>query len=320
MTKISNDVMGYKVVANNEVKMFNNVDDVVDYVVMMFKKHPNNAVYVNGFRLTLERTKDYKWSVVLVDADKEWVAGYVMGKIKRGLADAVAYCVSRIEINNNMEENNMVDMVNEIDLFNVYVKDMLVNEYNDSVSTAEDFADAYGDTFAEQEYLCGSMEYVYNIRQMWVVWCWKNDVMSRDDAYKYYDSNRDMFICEDDLDDIVEGFDGTEDVGDGSCLLWAKNPYYVEQEQVENSSPCLNDVERVVKIIEDYIKGYNGYSASICVPWDVFDEDDMKMLIEDGVFEACVVGVLMQRDIKDVLVYDDGVYVSVDANMFDKVA
>jgi hypothetical protein len=95
-------------------------------------------------------------------------------------------------------------------------------------------------------------------------------------------------------------------------------------DMVKNNPPCL---DRVVNTIKDYVDNYegilmdyNGYSASICVPWDVFNEDDMKMLIEDADFEEYVVDVLMGRDIKDMLVYDDGVYVSVDAEMFDKVA
>lgn len=250
-------------------------------------------------------------------------------KSKKEMVEEMNYMVEMMnnELNNNMEENNMVDMVNEIDLFNVFVKQMLMDEYNDAVSSANDFADAYGDDCVENQYISGGMDYDYDIRQMWADWCWKNDVMSRDDAYKYYDANRDMFICEDDMDEIVEGFDGTDDVGDGECLIWVRNPYYVEQEQVENDSPYLDDIERVVKVIEDYVNNYKGMlmdydgnSASICVPWDVFNEDDMKMLIEDEEFEACVVGVLMGGDIKDVLVYDDGVYVSVDADMFDKVA
>ena len=197
MTNISNDVMGYKVVANNEVKMFNNVDDVVDYVVMMMKKHPNNAVYVNDMGIRLERELDGKISVVLRDSNMNLIRGYVMGKIKRGMDKAVAYVLSYIE---------------------------------------------------------------------------ENEV----------------------------------------------------EEQEDNT--IVDDVDRVVKVIEDYVNNYtmsyldNYGGCVVCVPWDIFNEDDMKMLIEDDGFEGCVVGVLMGRDIKDVLVYDDGVYVSVDAKMFDKVA
>ena len=251
-------------------------------------------------------------------------------KSKKEMVEEMNYMVEMMnnELNNNMEENNMSnEMVNNVDLFNVYVKDVLVNEYIDAVSSAEDFADAYGDDCVENQYICGAMNYEYDIRQIWADWCWENNVMNHSDAYKYYDDNRDMFICEDDLDDIVSGLDGTDDVGDGECLVWVRNPYYVEQEQVENDSPCLDDVDRVVKVIEGYVNNYEGMlmnydgnSASICVPWDVFNEDDMNMLIEDADFEEYVVDVLMGRDIKDMLVYDDGVYVSVDAKKFDKVA
>lgn len=322
MTKNFSNVMDYKVVANNVVKMFNNVDDVVDYVVMMMKKYPNNAIYVNDMGIRLERDADGKIGVVLRDSEFNLIRGYVMGKIKRGMDKAVAYVMESV---NNMEENNMEE--NNVEMFNDYVKVVLLNEYNDAVSSAEDFADAYGDDCVENEYICGGMEYDFDIRKVWADWCWENDVMSRNDAYKYYDENSDMFICEDDLDDIVEGLDGTDDVGDGSCLVWVKNPYYVEQEQVENDSPCLDDVDRVVKVIKDYVDNYegmlmdyNGFTASICVPWDVFNEDDMKMLIEDDGFEVYVSQYLMMTDIYDMLVYDDGVYVSVDADMFEKVA
>lgn len=194
MANYSNDVMGYKVVANNEVKMFNNVDDVVDYVVMMMKKHPNNAVYVNNMGIRLERELDGKISVVLRDSDMNLIRGYVMGKIKRGMDKAVAYVMESVVVN-NMEENNMVDRV---------VK-------------------------------------------------------------------------------VIEGY-------------------------VNNYEGMLMD--------------YDGNSASICVPWDVFDEDDMKMLIEDGDMYKCVGYALMVDGVplREILVYDDGVYVSVDAKMFDNVA
>lgn len=93
-----------------------------------------------------------------------------------------------------------------------------------------------------------------------------------------------------------------------------------------NDTPCLDDVDRVANVIKDYVDNYtmsyldNYGGCVVCVPWDKFNEDDMMMLIEDDVFENCVVDALMQKDIKDVLVYDDGVYVSVDAKMLDQVA
>ena len=99
MTKNFSNVMGYKVVANNVVKMFNNVDDVVDYVVMMMKKYPNNAIYVNDMGIRLERDADGKIGVVLRDSDMNMIRGYVMGKIKRGMDKAVAYVMESMLFN-----------------------------------------------------------------------------------------------------------------------------------------------------------------------------------------------------------------------------
>ena len=114
-------------------------------------------------------------------------------KSKKEMVEEMNYMVEMMnnELNNNMEENNMSnEMVNNVDLFNVYVKDVLVNEYIDAVSSAEDFADAYGDDCVENQYICGAMNYEYDIRQIWADWCWENNVMNHSDAYKYYDDNR----------------------------------------------------------------------------------------------------------------------------------
>jgi hypothetical protein len=335
MANVISNVMDYKVVANNVVKSFNDVNDVVAYVVMILKKYPHNAVYVNGMGIRLEREADGKIGVVLRDSDMNLIRGYVMGKIKRGMDKAVAYVME--SVTKNMEENNMVDMVNNVDMFNGYIMDdVLVKDFNYAVESAEVFANEYGD-----------FDYDYDIRQMWADWCWKNDVMSRDDAYKYYDANRDMFINEDDLCECVYGFEDTYGVGIddnccGSCLIWVKNPYYVSKDAVENDAPCLDEDEYddnewsdrdwLIKRTADTIKDYLGnYMPSyldqfgdcvITVYWDEFSEDMIKNMIEDDNFalqvKTLVYGV---GGIEGFLVYDDGIYVTVDYDRwFNKVA
>lgn len=358
MAKNFSNVMDYKVVANNVVKMFNNVDDVVDYVVMMMKKHPNNAVYVNDMGIRLEKELDGKIGVALRDSEFNLIRGYVMGKIKRGMDKAVAYVME--SVNNNMEENNMNDMANSVEMFNEFIKDMLLNEYNDVVNSADNFAHDYGDECVDDEYVCGRMIYDYDIRKMWADWCWKNDVMNHNDAYKYYDDNNDMFICEDTLDDIVEGLDGTDDVGYGECLVWVVNPFYVEQDMVKNDAPCLvkvcpnfdkmvngedvesgfgddfwdeDDIKRVADTIENYLKNYTPSfldkfgDCVISIYWDNFNEEDYNMLVEDKIFAKYVEDILRERGIIknswDFLVDDenDTVDVTVDYNkMFNNVA
>ena len=96
-----------------------------------------------------------------------------------------------------------------------------------------------------------------------------------------------------------------------------------------NDTPILdNDIDRVVNTIKNYVDNYeglmmdyDGHNASICVPWDEFSENDMQMLIEDDIFEGLVIDSLVGENISDMLVYDDGVYVTVDYDkMFNKVA
>ena len=105
---------------------------------------------------------------------------------------------------------------------------------------------------------------------------------------------------------------------------------YIVGEIVEkNDTPCLDiAIDRVVNTIKTYLEDYDGLmldydgdSACICIGWDNFSDEDMQMLIEDDVFEGLVVGELVGENIEDVLVYDDGVYVTVDYDkMFNKVA
>ena len=356
----------------------NNVNEIAQLVKAELL-NTSNVVVVNGFRFSIGGVNGYDGYALYVETtdgnpnpfDRKCYVHkiYHLGKIRRGIDKYVAdFLVLNTELDmyntpmfvwedgkmvkyvelNNMERNNMNDMANSVEMFNEFIKDMLLNEYNDVVDSADNFAHDYGDECVDDEYVCGRMVYDYDIRKMWADWCWKNDVMNHNDAYKYYDDNNDMFICEDTLDDIVEGLDGTDDVGYGECLVWVKNPYYVEQDIVKNDSPCLDaenvgsgfgdmywdmvsESERVADTIENYLKNYTpSYldqfgDCVITVYWDEFNDEDMNRLIEDDNFAMSVRDSLYRRGLfeklSDFLVYDDGVYVTVDYDrMFNKVA
>ena len=90
------------------------------------------------------------------------------------------------------------------------------------------------------------------------------------------------------------------------------------------------DVERVVNTIKSYLVNYTpSYldkfgDCCICVEWDNFNEDDMRMLIEDGLFALSVRDTLYKKgtivELSGFHVDDDGVYVTVDYDkMFNKV-
>lgn len=96
----------------------------------------------------------------------------------------------------------------------------------------------------------------------------------------------------------------------------------------KNDTPCLDsDIDRVVNTIKSYLANYvPSYldqfgDCVITIGWDNFSEEDMKMLIENDIFEGLVIDNLVGENISDMLVYDNGVYVIVDYDkMFNKVA
>lgn len=226
-------------------------------------------------------------------------------------------------VNNNMEENNMANMVNSVDMTGIDENGFAIDGLayvNENMCVVD--VDMIKDCIEEcVEDLCLAedgkrMDFEGFCDVLWTNYVWDrvlnsgctDEALENETRYVMEFNDRVRYIVENDIDMLyVNCYDeiGVDDM-------------------VKNNPPCL---DRVVNTIKDYVDNYegilmnyDGYSVSICVPWDVFSEDDMKMFIEDEVFEACVVGALMKTDIYDVLVYDDGVYVSVDAEMFDKVA
>ena len=105
---------------------------------------------------------------------------------------------------------------------------------------------------------------------------------------------------------------------------WDDDVYYVNSEY-----DIDRGIERVADTIEKYLGSYNpSYLDSfgecvITVYWDSFTEQDMKMLIENDIFAMSVRDTLYDRGViqslSGFLVYDDGVYVTVDYDKtFDK--
>lgn len=287
-----------------------------------------------------------------------------MGVIKDVIDVYTNNLVNNKENNNKMEDNNMANDVMNIEEmvldFNDYVLNTLMNDYENVVGEAEVYAEDYGEYYTESQHLSVTMEYDYDIEKMWVNWAWGNDVMKINDAYDYYRANMDRFITNEELDAVLEGLDGTDDVGYGECLVWVVNPFYVAEDMVKNDAPCLvkvcpnfdnmvngedvesgfgddfwdeDDIKRVADTIENYLKNYTpSYldqfgDCVISIYWDNFNEEDYDMLVEDKIFAKYVEDMLRERGIIknswDFLVDDenDTVDVTVDYNkMFNKVA
>ena len=91
-----------------------------------------------------------------------------------------------------------------------------------------------------------------------------------------------------------------------------------------NTPDTLENVNRVVNVIKEYLNNYMpSYldqfgDCVITVYWDMFSENDMKMLIENKKFALAVRDMLLSDNIildkSGFLVYNDGVYLTVDYN------
>lgn len=135
-----------------------------------------------------------------------------------------------------------------------------------------------------------------------------------------------------------------KDISDWSIKQWEKltGMVYnapiaeVDEDEVEENSHFGDDfdidsgIERVADTIEKYLGNYTpSYldqfgDCVITIYWDEFSDNDMKMLIEDNIFAMSVRDTLYDRgvivNLSGFLVYDDGVYVTVDYDkMFNKV-
>ena len=336
---VATSAVKYNVVVRNYAENFNTHDEVIDDVVMMMKKYPSDAIYVNDKGIRFEMGIDGKWSVVLRDENMNVIAGFVLGKIKRGLRNAVAHVLGYIEVN---EENDEVDMENLVlgaCGFNEYMEGKLVEDFKSELEKIKEDAEDFEDS--ENEHYCGDFNYEYDIEQEWIDFAGGFGV-GGDDAYNFYIENIEIFVDEDDLCQWVYEFEETYGVGIddnccGSCLVYVKNPYYVAENVAKNDAPCLDGydidrgIERVVDTIEKYLGSYTpSYldqfgDCCICIGWDNFNEDDMMMLIEDGIFDVSVRDTLYEKgtivELSGFLVYDDGVYVTVDYDrMFNKIA
>lgn len=332
---VATSAVKYNVVVRGYAEGFNTLDEVIAGVEGMMKKYPNDAIHVNGKGIRFEKIKglDDKWSVILRDENMEMIAGFALGKIKRGLRNALAHVLGYIEVNeeNEVVEENEYDVIeNLVEGFNEKIENIIDGIYNETCESAVYDAKIFNDT--ESEYVFATMDWDIDILSIWLdhVEQWVGDEYL-DVAERYYNDweNRRIYDADGICEYVGNAYgDYIEDNCCGSCLVWVKNPYYVAEDVAKNDAPCLDgyDTDRGIERVVDTIKKYLGsYIPSyldkfgdccICIGWDNFNEDDMKMLIEDGIFDISVRDTLYEKgiivELSGFLVYDDGVYVSVD--------
>lgn len=166
--------------------------------------------------------------------------------------------------------------------------------------------------------------------KLWNDYVWEEvftDEALESDTREYMEFNdRVRYIIENEINgvfidqnDMVEVEVDYAPKNDTPCLV--DNVYYVNSEY-----DIDRGIERVADTIEKYLLNYTSSyldqfgDCVITVYWDYFSENDMKMLIENSIFALAVRDTLYERgvieNLNDFLVYDNGVYVTVD---YDKI-
>lgn len=157
--------------------------------------------------------------------------------------------------------------------------------------------------------------------------CMKKKLVKKYNLNYDLDSDNLTFLFRDYMDMLEKKWDFE------NALLGFEN---VVENAPKNNTPILdNDIDRGIERVADTIEKYLGsYMPSyldkfgdcvITIYWDSFTEQDMEMLIENDIFAMSVRDTLYERgvieNLNGFLVYDDGVYVTVDYDkMFNKVA
>lgn len=283
--------------------------------------------------------KDYKGNYVLCYGDRQvnlWFSRLSGAKnfntLESEIYNAIremVFKMSELVVEQEQEQEN-----EDIDyLVTIFNEKMVEDITKDFESTLQSIAE-YGDPSGDLEHVCGGFNYERDYEHEWVEFYNENGNGGINHAYEIFRNAPSFtyvdFFNEDDACDLVyeladEYGVGVDDNCCENCLVWVKNPYYVAE--VEDAPILDDDVDRVVNTIKTYLANYTpSYldqfgDCVITIDWDNFSEEDMQMLIEDDIFEGLVIDSLVGENISDMLVYDNGVYVTVDYDkMFNKVA
>lgn len=261
----------------------------------------------------------------------EVVEQYGVADLERRVAEMHQYFADLAGVEEQVEEQENEDIDYLVTIFNEKMVEDITKDFESTLQTIAE----YGDPSGENEHVCGRFNYERYYEHEWVEFYNEHGNGGINHAYEIFRNAPSFtnvdFFNEDSACYLVYELGDTygvelEDNACEDCLVWVKNPYY---KAPKNDTPCLDidiAVDRVVNTIKSYLEDYDGLmldydgdSACICIGWDNFSDEDMQMLIEDDVFEGLVVGELVGENISDVLVYDDGVYVTVDYDKtFDK--
>lgn len=296
--------------AFESVEQTREINELISKVVAYEKKDFHLYYKIGDFVGVFTLDKNYKGDYVLLYGNEQVDLHFtklmgknidtLVSKIFRAISEMFTKCEQKIAKEIASEKNEIIEnMVENETPFNTHI-------FN---------------SFGLFDYLFpnhnnwGVYHWVENYVEKYYKECMKKKLVKKYNLNYDLDSHELTSLFRDYMDMLEKKWDF-----ENTLLAFEK----VVENAPKSNAPCLDiAVDRVVNTIKTYLANYEGLlmdydgnNASICVPWDEFSENDMQMLIEDDVFEGLVIDNLVGENISDVLVYDDGVHVTVD---YDKM-
>ena len=148
-----------------------------------------------------------------------------------------------------------------IDMFNMYMQGRVCEDFDALVMDLQE-----SDSDTENEYIYSMFDWDYDIEDEWLRYITNMDDLniSHNYALEFYRENQEEFIglddiCEwvDDFEDDEEGI-GIDDNCCGSCLVYVKNPNWVNENAIKNDTPMLDEeIEKIEKIADEVFDELN---------------------------------------------------------------
>ena len=150
--------------------------------------------------------------------------------------------------------------------------------------------------FEDMDYVEGDFEYNFDCDNVWCNYAKEQLRMEYYEAMDFYKEYKDEFITIDDMDEYVEDladeFDaGLDDHSCGHCLIYVKNPYHINPDNVDDEQYVVfadygdryelvgkddefvfDNLDYAIVVRDEYCRD-NGVKASVCLVQEGMDEN-----------------------------------------------
>lgn len=180
----------------------------------------------------------------------------------------------------------------KIEEFNEWMRDNMRDDFESHIEGIKEC----GVYFEDMDYVEGDFEYNFDCDNVWCNYAKEQLRMEHYEAMDFYKEYEDEFITIDDMDEYVEDladeFDaGLDDHSCGHCLIYVKNPYYINPDNVDGEQYVVfadygdryelvgkddefvfDNLDYAIVVRDEYCRD-NGVKASVCLVQEGMDEN-----------------------------------------------